>query len=68
MAIRKREVIPFTVDYVCDSCGVGVMHPTGISLLCSQPQYPHECDKCGESKTFNNKYPYMSYELVKGLA
>lgn len=45
------------VDYVCDACGNGHMLPSGMMLLSDPPEWPHKCINCGETKTFNTKYP-----------
>lgn len=45
------------VDYVCDECGYGHMLPSGMMLLSNPPKFPHECNKCGATQTFNTKYP-----------
>lgn len=46
-----------TIEYICDSCKVGEMKPTGIMLTCEPPLYQHKCTNCGEINSFRNNYP-----------
>ena len=61
----KVEVRVYVVHYYCDKedCD-GEMLSTGVMLTSDPPQYPHECNKCGESKTFDKVYPYTAKEPI----
>lgn len=61
---RRTEVKTFKVTLGCDRCG-GEMRPTGVAIMSSPPQYPHECGKCGDTQNIIDKqYPYVAYEAI----
>lgn len=62
MSERLTEVKVYSVDYVCDSCGMGKMRSDGTFLSSIPAKYPHVCEKCGWKKTFVDiKYPHKKY-------
>jgi hypothetical protein len=62
MPERQREVLAYTIDYLCDECGEP-MKQTGIALMSNPPIYPHVC-KNGHTKTFRDKqYPHIDFKL-----
>lgn len=65
MSEKSYEVRAFELDYACDhpGCG-GFMRPTGMKLMSSGPQFPHECYVCGARKTLNVKYPTLAYRRI----
>ena len=63
----KFELKKFIIRYFCEPCarkGGGEYLPTGVVLLSNPPQYPHKCNRCGETKVFNQKYPRYEYEQM----
>lgn len=62
--ITETPMQPVKVDYVCDACNTGHMRSTGEHLTSNPPIYPHRCDNCGEFKSFNRCYPYITYKEV----
>lgn len=58
--VRKEQKV-VKVDKYCDSCGQGLMRPTGIALMSHPAQYPHVCSSCKAEKNFRVKYPYLEY-------
>jgi hypothetical protein len=63
MPREQTPVRPVQIDYRCDACGEGYYRPTGIMLTSSPLQFPHICNKCGDTKTFIEKYPTLRYVL-----
>jgi len=52
------------VDYVCDSCGEGMMRSDG-SAYCTHPlTYVHECTTCGYRKDFKVQYPFAKLNIL----
>lgn len=64
MGEMRQEVKVFTVSYLCDDCGMGVMESTGAVFLSNPPQYPCECKNCGSKKTFLKNYPHTEKEII----
>ena len=64
MSEVKTPVVAMNVEYICDECGEGRMIHTGVCLLSSPPQYPHQCNKCGHVKTLRECYPLIRYEPI----
>lgn len=62
MTETKREIKMFEVDCDCSKCNKGQYRPTGISLTSCPAQYPHECNKCGDKRTFLKIYPLIETE------
>lgn len=60
MEIRK-VINTYSVDKSCDKCFEGFMRPTGVTLMCSPPQYPHKCTKCDNKETYTKAYPCIEY-------
>ena len=42
----------------------GEFFPDDVVFMTYPPQYPHKCNKCGTSATFNKKYPSIEYEEI----
>ena len=61
MPREQMPIRPIQVDYRCDLCNVGFYRPNGINLTSMPPQFPHKCTKCGDEKTFTEKYPAVRY-------
>ena len=61
------EVVPVATAfrYVCDECGKGEMIYCGGLLLTFPPQYPHQCNQCGSSASFERVYPFLGLEAAK---
>lgn len=64
MAEIKQEVKTYCIHYRCD-CGAGEMIPAGVVLSCHPPLYPHNCNKCGKSMTFEKRYPHYITEKLE---
>lgn len=60
-----RECEVLRVYRKCDTCGEGMMIPTGVTLFSSPPKYQHECDKCGVIENYPQEYPYL-YTIETG--
>lgn len=58
----KKPVREYIVHAMCE-CG-GEFIPGDMVLMSDPPQYPHKCNKCGTSATFNKKYPSIEYEEI----
>jgi transcription elongation factor Elf1 len=57
----KRRVVPFEVNYVCDSCNNGMMEKTG-EMNKSTGEIEHKCLICGAEHTFKwVSYPRIDY-------
>lgn len=57
---------PVLVDYICERCvgedkGVYRFPWNGAVKTSNPPQYTHECNKCGHTKTFNEQYPLIKF-------
>lgn len=64
---KKFELRTVIVKHFCEPCakvGGGEYLPTGRVLLSNPPQYPHECNNCGEEKIFEKSYPTLEYVEV----
>ena len=61
MPREQIPIRPIRVDYKCDTCGEGYYRHTGIVLTSYPPQFPHACNKCGDSRTFWERYPTLRY-------
>lgn len=60
-----EEVKTIQVDYECPNCEVGRLRPNGNVLSTYPAQYPHSCNVCDYTKTFNKTYPYLEYQTFK---
>ena len=60
----KTEVKTYMVNKQCD-CGGIFEYTEGFTLATYPPQYPHKCNSCGKSETFNHIYPILEYEPVE---
>lgn len=49
------------VDKGC-ICNIGRMRPTGTVLTSIPPKYPHACNRCGRTETYEVSYPYQTHE------
>lgn len=58
MEKELKILIPIEVDYECDTCKDGFMHPTGKV----NQGYEHECSNCGNKQTFNIQYPTVIFK------
>lgn len=58
--VRKVQKV-VKVDKHCDSCGQGLMRPTGVTLMSYPAQYPHVCNGCGAKENFRVRYPYLEH-------
>ena len=58
----KKPVREYVVHAMCE-CG-GEFIPGDVVFMTYPPQYPHKCNKCGTSATFNKKYPSIEYEEI----
>ncbi|MEH6549612.1 MAG: hypothetical protein V7711_10340 [Pseudomonadales bacterium] len=57
----KHKVVPVEVNYVCDSCGHGMMKLIGEADAANGVN-EHECMICGAKATFQWKsYPHIDY-------
>lgn len=56
------KVKPVKVDYLCTKCGIGYMRPTGQCYPMNPPIYPHKCNFCDWTETFQKIYPYIDYK------
>jgi uncharacterized Zn finger protein len=57
-----KSLKPVEVEYQCDSCENGYMHPTGsINSKGENQGFEHKCTNCGELKYFDIKYPTVKY-------
>jgi ribosomal protein L37E len=66
MSEIRLEVKNYVVDMLCDRCGEGYMRPEGNIVLTTYPlQYPHKCNRCGYTRSFIKKYPYLNNEYWK---
>jgi hypothetical protein len=57
----QNPLRPIKVDYKCDNCYEGFYRPTGLTLLCDPPKYPHKCTLCGGEQVFTETYPTIRY-------
>lgn len=64
---RRQEVRTFETDYICDTCKIGSMRPTGNVLTTYPPIFPHQCNNnmCKEMASFNVAYPFIEHEPVR---
>ena len=60
---KTSEVKVRKVTIECEKCGVE-MFPTGVTLMSDPPQYPHKCDKCGNTVNMMEIYPRIEYEKI----
>lgn len=58
---KRTRMIPVKKEMICDKCG-GIMVPTGMCLMSNPPQYPHVCNGCGFTATYNKSYPTIEFE------
>lgn len=50
------------VDYVCDTCGKGLMNAIGApSLMSNPPQILHQCNICKIQRYFTLHYPHPRF-------
>lgn len=59
MPIEQVPVRAFRQTYRCDSCGIGWMSWTGMSLSSNPPKFPHVCSHCGDKATLLATYPMI---------
>lgn len=57
----KREVVPLEVNYVCDSCGKGMLEKVS-EMNPKTGEIKHQCMICSEEKVFKWKsYPRIEH-------
>jgi uncharacterized cysteine cluster protein YcgN (CxxCxxCC family) len=57
----KRKVIPLEINYVCDSCGKGMMEKVG-EMNPKTGEVKHQCIICSEPKVFKwTIYPRIEH-------
>jgi hypothetical protein len=62
---REYKAEMYGVEYVCDSCSVGLMLYTGKFKLHSDPNvYEHRCGACGHEECLPEKYPTVRFRHV----
>lgn len=61
MPTKRTKVQTFRIDAYCDKCGER-MSPTGLTLTCYPPLYPHDCDGCGHRENLSRHFPCYVYE------
>lgn len=61
---NKKEVKTYMVEMLCP-CGGVYEYTQGFALATFPPQYPHKCNICGQTKTFNCVYPKIEYEIAE---
>lgn len=66
MPIVYKDLVQVRCGYVCDRCGDGQYHPTGVAYLSFPPQYPHICDNCGDKRLFGETYPASAGFFIEG--
>lgn len=59
----KERLYPVSVAYKCDACHDGEMERNESMGILTFPfaQYPHKCNKCGETRNYMSIYPSMKY-------
>jgi len=58
-------VKPLCVKYICDSCGITEMLPTGeIKIHEKYVSFIHKCKSCNTEKELMDKYPLIRYETI----
>lgn len=61
MPETRRNVRPVEVNYICDSCGNGLMEQCG-SIDNSNGEIPHRCVICSAEQQFKwRPYPRIDY-------
>ena len=62
MAEQTFQIEVVGVDYVCDKCNAGTMHPHGqIAYMTDPIKIPHKCNNCGAIKNFSERYPTVRH-------
>jgi DNA polymerase III alpha subunit (gram-positive type) len=65
---KSYEVKPIVIKYICDSCNLGEMLPTGkMKMFETHALFIHKCEKCGVEHDFFEKYPLIKYEDIKEI-
>lgn len=52
------------LEYKTCDCGGEFERHGNIVLSSYPPQYPHRCNKCGNTKSFTNVYPRIIYKPI----
>ena len=52
------------IDYVCDKCEKGIMKYNDKIYFTFPEQYEHKCNSCGVIRSFQAKYPKISYTYM----
>ena len=67
MPEETKEVRTLLVEYKCPKCGKGYLIPGKQLFQTDPPRYPHACNnpECNYGETFNRKYPYTRFEVIK---
>lgn len=62
--IKSIPVKPYKVKMVCDKCKTGEMEASCNTMLAVYPpKYPHTCNVCGYTESYDRLYPYIEYEV-----
>ena len=58
MAELFQKVIPYEYNYLCDSCGKGMMLFTGEM---DGAKYVHKCAICSAKSSLSKTFPHVEY-------
>lgn len=58
MAEIFRKVVPYEYNYLCDSCGKGMMIAAGDK---NSNGFPHKCVICGHQADLKKQYPVVEF-------
>lgn len=58
MAEISRKVVPYEYNYLCDSCGKGMMIAAGEKTAAG---FPHKCAICSHHADLKKRYPVVEY-------
>lgn len=58
MAEISRKVVPYEYNYLCDSCGKGMMISSGDK---NSSGFPHKCVICGHQADLRKQYPNVEF-------
>lgn len=57
-------LIPVEIDYECDVCKRGFMHPTGEI----NQGFEHKCTNCDNKQIFEIKYPTVKFKKLNEMS
>ena len=61
MSEREFDVRPIGLDFVCDTCMMGVMKYGGVMKMCDPPKFEHKCINCEFVRDLDKKYPTVEF-------